>query len=116
MSADQKGASVAPTSAIRWKRIVLGGFLVELTLFAIVLPLNMVSPQVTYYLVPLLVFFSAVVFGYAVARPVQGRFVLHGVLVAVVASAIYITLTTSLGAPVPLLYHLSHGLRLLGGG
>ena len=104
------------TNAIRWKRVVVGGFLTELTLFAIVLPLNMMSQQATYYSVPLLVFVWGVMFGYWVARPVPDRFILHGVLTAVVASVIYIALTTSLRAPVPLLYHLSHGLRLLGGG
>jgi len=102
-------------STIRWKRVASGGFFIELTMFAIVLPMNTVSPQATYYSVPLLVLLSAVVWGYWAARGADGRFVLHGVLVAIVASAIYVALTTALAAPVPLLFHLSHGLRLLGG-
>ena len=40
---------------------------------------------------------------------------LHGALVALVASVLYVVLTTALAAPVPLLFHLSHGLRVLGG-
>ena len=103
------------SSRLRWSRVVTGGFLVELTLFAIVLPLNVVSQRATYYSVPLLVFLSAVAFAYWAARAAQDRFVLHGVLVAIVASAIYVTLTTAFGLRVPLLFHLSHGLRLVGG-
>src|SRR5262245_21618323 len=105
-----------PTTDIQWKRVLLCGFFVEVTLFAIVLPLNMVlRPHVTYYSVPLLVFASAVVSAYWVARPLSSRFLLHGALVAVVASITYVTLTTALGTPVPLLFHSSHGLRILGG-
>jgi putative membrane protein (TIGR04086 family) len=106
---------MAAANGIQWKRVLWGGFLNELALFAIVLPLNMISQQATYYSVPVLVFVSAILFAYWAARTVQNRFVLHGALVAIVASAIYITLTTALAAPVPLLFHLSHGLRLLGG-
>src|SRR5436190_176991 len=100
---------------IRWTRVLSGGLLIEVTLFAVVLPLNVISSQMTYYAVPVLVLASAILFGYWAARPLQKRFLLHGALVAAVASAIYVVLTTALGASVPLLFHLSHGLRLLGG-
>jgi hypothetical protein len=100
---------------IQWMRVLVGGFLIEITLFAVVLPLNALSSQVTYYSVPFLVFASGIIFGYWVARPLKAAFVLHGALVAVVASVIYVSLTTALAAPVPLLFHLSHGLRVLGG-
>ena len=64
---------------------------------------------------PILAFMTAVIFGRWAATPIQSQFALHGVLAAVVASIIYTALTTAAGVPVPLLYHLSHGLRLLGG-
>lgn len=100
---------------IRWMRVLVGGFLTEITLFAVVLPLNALSSDFTYYAVPFLVFTWGIIFGYWVARPLNAAFVLHGALVALVASVLYVVLTTALAAPVPLLFHLSHGLRLLGG-
>ena len=100
---------------IRWGRILLGGVFIELAMLSILVPVNLVSERTAYYLVPILAFATAVVFGQWAARPLQGRFVLHGVLVAAFASLIYVTLTTVAGAAVPLLIHLSHGVRLLGG-
>jgi hypothetical protein len=102
---------------IRWGRIVLGGFLSELAIGAVILPLNAVSSSVAYYAVPVLVVIAAFVFGRWVAAPLTSSFVLHGVLTAVVASLLYIALTAVLGvlSSLPLLYHLSHGPRLLGG-
>jgi hypothetical protein len=102
-------------NTIRWRRVLAGGLFIELTMLAIVLPLNAVSPQAVYYLVPVLALLTAVLYGYWAAKPVDDGFVLHGALVAIVASMLYVILTTAAGAPVPLLYHLSHGLRLLGG-
>jgi putative membrane protein (TIGR04086 family) len=102
---------------IRWGRVLPGGLFIELALFAIAVPMTIYSPDALYYLVPFLVLVSAFVFGWWAARPLESRFVLHGVLVAVVASVIYIALTTASGVAgeLPLLYHLSHGLRIIGG-
>jgi hypothetical protein len=102
---------------IRWGRISLAAVLVEAVLLAVILPLNAVSGELAYYSVPVLVFATAYGAGWWVARPLAGRFVLHGVLVAVCASAIYVALTIAMGvfASVPLLYHFSHGLRVIGG-
>ena len=100
---------------IHWGRIALGGLLTEVAIFAVVLPLNMIRPSLTYYAVPVLVTAAAFVFGRWVARPLPATFVLHGVLTAVVSGLLYVALTVSMGASVPMLYHLSHGLRLLGG-
>ena len=102
-------------NTIRWSRVLAGGLFIELTMFAIVLPLNAVRPQAVYYLVPALAFLTAVFYGYWAAKPLDDGFELHGALVAIVASMIYVILTIAAGAPVPLLYHLSHGLRLVGG-
>ena len=102
-------------SELHWGRILLGGLFIELTMLAIVVPLNSVNQQLAYYSVPVLALATAFIFGRRAAAPLKAHFVLHGVLVAVVASAIYIALTTSMRVSVPLLYHLSHGLRLLGG-
>jgi hypothetical protein len=100
---------------IRWGRVLLGGLFIELSMFAVVVPLNAISPRAAYYSVPLLAFATALLFGWWAAKPVSSRFVLHGTLVAIAASAMYIALTTAMGADVPWLYHLSHLLRLAGG-
>ena len=84
-------------------------------MLAIIVPLNSLSASAAYYLVPILALATAFIFGRWAATPVERDFVLHGVLVAAVASVIYIALTTASGASVPLLFHLSHGVRLLGG-
>lgn len=103
---------------IRWGRIVLGGLFIELAMFAVVVPLNVLGgEQAVYYAVPFLAVATAFVFGWWAARPVTGRFVLHGALVAVAASVMYITLTVASGVAgeLPLLYHVSHALRVMGG-
>jgi hypothetical protein len=48
-----------------------------------------------------------------VGRGIQSRFVVHGLLVGVVAMLIYIALTRA--QPEPFAYVLAHGLKLLGG-
>ena len=48
-----------------------------------------------------------------VGRGVASRFVLHGLLVGVVAMVIYVALT--LARPEPVAYLIAHGLKLLGG-
>lgn len=82
---------------IRWGRILLGGLFIELTMFAIVPPLNSLSQRAAYYSVPVLALATAFLFGRRAARPLKARFVLHGVLVAVAASVMYLAVTTAMG-------------------
>ena len=102
---------------IRWGRVLLGGFLIELTIFAIYIPLNSASPQVAYYSVPVLALATAYLFGRWAARPLQSGFVLHGALVAVTASLIYLALNAGLGTIplIPWLFHISNVVRVLAG-
>jgi hypothetical protein len=96
---------------------VLGGLFIELAMFAVAVPLMAVSEQAVYYAVPLLAVGTAFAFGWWAAKPLTGRFVLHGALAAVAASVMYIALTTASGVAgdLPLLYHVSHVLRVMGG-
>ena len=105
------------SESIRWGRIIVAAVLVEAGMFAIVIPLNGINEQVTYYSVPFLVFATAYLAARWVGRPLAGRFVLHGVLTAIGASLIYVAITIALGVfnSVPLLYHFSHALRIAGG-
>lgn len=101
------------TSQIRWGRILLNGFLMEVAIFAIYIPLNSIDSQVAYYTVPFLVFGAAILLGWWAARPLQGRFVLHGALAAVAASVIYLALNVASGTLplVPWLFHVCNVLR-----
>jgi hypothetical protein len=78
---------------IYWMRVVAAAFLVELVLVALTIPLlAVVTMQV---LVPFVAPLCAVVgfpFGWWAVRKAQSGFVLHGMLVGIVATLIYLGL------------------------
>lgn len=86
----------------------------ELLVFAVVFPTRYLFGQQA-FLASILIASAVMPFVFAlwVGRRVESRFVLHGGLVGVVAALIYIGL--SWGQPQPLLYHISHGFKILGG-
>jgi len=99
---------------IRWGWILLGGFLAELAIFAIVIPLSLlVGQESLLYSAPPTSFVAALAFGVWVARKAPQRRVLHGTFVGVVAMLIYIGM--SLGQPEPIAYVVAHVLKVLGG-
>jgi hypothetical protein len=98
---------------IRWGWILLGGFLAELGIFVIVIPLSLVAGQESLlYSAPPASFAATFVFGMWVARKAPQRRVLHGTLVGVLAMLIYIGM--SLGRPEPIAYVIAHVLKVLG--
>jgi hypothetical protein len=99
---------------IRWSWILVGGFLVELAIFVIVIPLSLLAGQRSLlYSAPPASFVAAFAFGIWVARKAPQRQVLHGALVGIAATLIYIGI--SLGQPEPIAYVLAHVLKVLGG-
>lgn len=109
-------------SALRWGRIVLGGFLAEVILIAAVIPMRAAGSSEAAVTV-LAVAASFFVFvpvawwlGRSLARPV-----LHGALMGATAAALYILLSVlgRLFAPdapaAPAIYYLAHALKLAGG-
>jgi putative membrane protein (TIGR04086 family) len=99
---------------IRWGWILLGGFLAELAVFLIVIPLSLLAGQDSLlYSAPPASFAATFVFGMLVARKALQRRVLHGTLVGVVAMLIYLGI--SFGRPEPLAYLVAHVLKVLGG-
>ena len=99
---------------IRWGWILLGGFLAELAVFVLVIPLSLLAGQDSLlYSAPPASFAATVVFGIWVARKAPQRPVLHGALVGVAATLIYIGV--SLGRPEPIAYVIAHVLKVLGG-
>jgi hypothetical protein len=110
------------TSGLRWGRIALGGFLAELLLVVLVIPLQAGgASQAAITTLALAGSFAALVLvawwlGRTLERPV-----LHGVLMGAAAAAIYLGLqvVAQVLSPeppaVPLIYYLAHVLKLAGG-
>lgn len=102
------------SSGIHWLRVLLGGFLAEVLAFALVFPLASVFGKNTLpYTAPAASFLACFVFAIWVGRRLTSQFVLHGILVGIVATLIYVALTR--GGPEPLAYLIAHALKLLGG-
>ncbi len=101
-------------AGIRWLRVLLAGFLAEVSVIAFVLPIALLFGKNTLtYSAPAASLLTCFVFAAWVGRRLDSRFVLHGILVGVVATLIYVALTR--GAPEPFAYLIAHALKLLGG-
>jgi putative membrane protein (TIGR04086 family) len=99
---------------LRWGWILLGGFVSELAIFAIAIPMSLlVGQQSLLYSAPLASFAAPFAFGFFVAQKSPNRRVLHGMLVGLTAVLIYVGM--SLARPEPIAYVLAHFLKLCGG-
>jgi hypothetical protein len=102
------------STRIHWMRVLIGGFLAEAAVFALVIPVYMMAGRhALLYVAPVGSLVSCFLFALWVGRRLEGRFVVHGALVGVVATLIYVGLT--LGKPEPFAYLVAHGLKILGG-
>jgi hypothetical protein len=102
------------SAQFRWGRVLAGGFLAELGVFAIVFPvLHFFGQQA--FLASILIACAGLPFIFAiwVCRRVESHFVLHGALVGLVAFLIYMGLAW--GQPQPLVYKIAHVLKFVGG-
>jgi hypothetical protein len=99
---------------MRWGRVLAGGFLAELMVFAIVFPVLYLFGQRA-FLASILIASTAMpfVFGVWACKRVASRFVLHGALVGVVAALLYLLIAW--GQPQPFLYKIAHGMKIVGG-
>ena len=102
------------STQLRWGRVLVGGFLAELLVFAIVFPVLYLFGQQA-FLASVLIASAMMPFIFAiwVGRRVESRFVLHGALVGLVAALIYMGLAW--GQSQPLLYKIAHVLKVAGG-
>jgi hypothetical protein len=98
---------------IHWVRVLIGGFLAETSVIAVVIPVFLLFGQraVAAALSGSLV--MCFLFALWVGRRVDSRLVLHGILVGVVATLLYVGLTR--GRPEPPAYLVAHVLKILGG-
>ena len=109
-------------SALRWGRIALGGFLAELILIVVVIPMRAAASGET-FITALAVAGSFLVFVPVARWLARGlsRPVLHGALMGAAATAIYIALgaVASLfipnAPPTPFIYYVAHALKIAGG-
>lgn len=99
---------------LRWGRIIVGAVLTEVALIAMVIPVRMLAGDAAIlYIVAPACFIATFAFGWWVARKADANLILHGALVGVLASLIYIALTWN--QTLPLIFHLSHLAKILGG-
>jgi hypothetical protein len=120
---------------MRWGRIVIGAVLIEAALIVAAIPLlgyvaNPFAPgaqgsgdfTIFFVTVTVACFVIGALFGWWVARPLSSRFVLHGVLTGIVATAIYLGICsippTTIAAVVagygPFWFFTANGLRIVG--
>ena len=102
------------SSRIHWVRALIGGFLAEAAVFVIVIPILLAAGQrPLLYVAPIASLLMCFLLAIWVGRGVESHFALHGVLVGVVATLIYVALTRA--KPEPSAYILAHVLKILGG-
>src|SRR5215471_4765706 len=99
---------------LHWGRIVAAGLLSEIALILAIVPLGLrLGDSFLRYTAPPGSFVMCFLGALWVGRGIRSHFVLHGVLVGVVSTLIYIALTRA--QPEPLAYIVAHGLKLVGG-
>jgi hypothetical protein len=100
--------------SIQWGRVLFAAFLMELVLFAIALPLNLSGRgRVNLYLIPPAALMATFAITVWLGRRIKSKFVLHGVLIGVVGTFMYVALTR--GQPEPWQYVLANALKVVGG-
>ncbi len=106
---------MSTSSRIRWLRVVIGGVLVELALFAVAICAYVLpdGAALLIYIVPPICLIAAFLGGFWAARNARERFVLHGALVGAVAAILYAAMTWR--TALPAIYVVSNGLKPVGG-
>jgi hypothetical protein len=100
--------------SIQWRRVLLAAFLMELVLFAIAIPLYLGGEgRVLVYVVPPAALIATFAITVWVGRGIKSNFVLHGVLIGVVGTLMYVALTRA--QPEPWQYWVAHALKVVGG-
>jgi len=100
--------------SIQWGRVLLAALLMEIILFAVAMPLYLGGEgRLLVYVVPPLALIAT--FGVTVwlGRGFKTRFVLHGMLIGVIGTLMYIALTRA--QPEPWQYWVAHALKVVGG-
>ena len=100
--------------SIQWGRVLLAAFLMEVILFAIAIPLFLGGAgRLLVYVVPPMALVATFAVTLWLGRSIKTKFVLHGVLIGVVGTLIYIAITRA--QPEPWQYWVAHALKVVGG-
>ena len=100
--------------SIQWGRVLLAAFLMEVVLIAVALPLFLSGAGRTLvYIIPPLALVATFAVTAWLGRRIKTNFVLHGVLIGVVGTLMYIALTRA--QPEPWQYWVAHALKIVGG-
>ena len=100
--------------SIQWGPVFLAAFLMELVLFAIAVPLFLSGAgRVLVYVVPPAALIATFAITVWLGRRINSKFVLHGVLIGVVGTLMYVGLTRA--QPKPWQYLVAHALKVVGG-
>lgn len=99
---------------LQWGRVILAALLMELVLLAIAIPLNLSgNKQIALYAVPPAALLATYAVTVWLGRRFSSRPVLHGVLIGVAGTLMYVGMTR--GAPEPWQYILANALKVVGG-
>jgi hypothetical protein len=86
--------------SIQWGRVLLAAFLMELVLFAIAVPLFLSGVgQVLVYVVPPAALIATFAITVWIGARIKSKFILHGVLIGVVGTLMYVGLTRAKPEP-----------------
>jgi hypothetical protein len=100
--------------SIQWGRVLLAAFVMELILFAIAIPLFLGGlGRILVYVVPPAALISTYAVTVWLGSKIKANFVLHGVLIGIVGTLMYVALTRA--QPEPWQYWLAHALKVVGG-
>jgi hypothetical protein len=100
--------------SIQWGRVLLAAFLMELILFALAVPLSLGGARrVALYVIPPVALFATFAATVWLGRGIVSKLVLHGVLIGMVGTLMYVALTR--GRPEPWQYIVANALKIVGG-
>jgi hypothetical protein len=105
---------MSTTARIGWLRVLLAGFVAEILVIALVVPVSLLfGKNALTRAAPPASLLACFLFAIPVGRRLDSRFVLYGVLVGIVATLIYVALTR--GRREPVAYPIAHALKISGG-
>jgi len=100
--------------SIQWGRVLLAAFLMEVVLFAVAISLFLGGAgRLLVYVVPPLALVATFAVTVWLGRKIKTNFVLHGALIGVVGTLVYIAITRA--QPEPWQYWVAHALKIVGG-
>jgi hypothetical protein len=100
--------------SIQWGRVLLAAFLMEVILVATAVPLSLGGlAHVLVYVIPPEALFATFAVTVWLGRGIHSKLALHGVLIGIAGTLMYIALTRA--QPEPWQYWLAHALKIAGG-